>query len=94
MPNPNTNAQNASQFAKPALAAFLLATSFYILHGVAAQACQLFHNYAWVALEILRPALCVACQSIAAHFGESSDLTQHVLQVVAANWSVASWLAS
>jgi hypothetical protein len=94
MPNPNTTPRTATPFAKPILAAFLLTTSFYMLHGVTAQACQLFHSYAWVALEILRPAISLTCRFITAHIGPSSGPAHHVLQVVAANWSVASWLAS
>jgi hypothetical protein len=92
MPNPNTNFRKPSQFAKPALAAFLFATSFYMLHGVAAETCHLFHNFAWVAFEILRPALLAFCDSLSAHLSNGFSLPHRLVQVLAANSSVASWI--
>jgi hypothetical protein len=66
-----------------AIVGFALATLFGMLHGVAAEGCPLFHNVAWVALELLRPAISAAWQSAPEHLCEGSNLLQHLLQIVA-----------
>ncbi len=80
---PYTNTRNRNTVAKVAIVGFALATLFCMLQGVAAQECHLFHNVAWVALEVLRPAISAACQSAPAHLCEGSNLLQHLLQIVA-----------
>jgi len=83
---PNTHSRNRKPIVKVAIAGFLLATLFCMLRGVAAQECLLFHNVAWVALELVRPAVSAVCQSALAHFCERSTLLQHLLQIVACDW--------
>jgi hypothetical protein len=83
---PNTHSRNRKPIVKVAIAGFLLATLFCMLRGVAAQECFLFHNVAWVALEVVRPAVSAVCQSALAHFCERSSLLHHLLQIVASDW--------
>lgn len=83
---PHTLFRNRKPIAKAAIAGFVFATLFCTLHGVAAEGCHLFHNMAWVALEVLRPDISAAWQSVPAHLCEGSNLLQHLLQIVASNW--------
>jgi hypothetical protein len=83
---PNNHSRNRKPIVKVAIAGFLLATLFCMLRGVAAQECFLFHNVAWVALEVLRPAVSAGWQSAPAHLCERSALLQHLLQIVASDW--------
>jgi hypothetical protein len=90
---PNTHSRNRQPIVKVAIAGFLLATLFCMLRGVAAQECFLFHNLAWVALEVVRPAISAAWQSAPAHLCERSTLLQHLLQIVASNWPLLGVIA-
>ena len=90
---PNTHSRNRKPIVKVAIAGFLLATLFCVLRGVAAQECLLFHNLAWVALEVVRPAASAAWQSAPAHLCERSTLLQHLLQIVASNWPLLGVIA-
>jgi hypothetical protein len=83
---PNTHSRNQKPIVKVALAGFLLATLLCMLRGVAAQECFLFHSLAWVALEVVRPAVSAVWQSAPAHFCERSTLLHHLLEIVASNW--------
>ena len=83
---PNTHSRNQKPIVKAAIAGFLLATLFCMLRGLAAQECFLFHNLAWVALEVVRPAVSAVWQSAPAHLCHRSILLHHLLQIVASNW--------
>jgi len=63
-----------------AIAAFVLITLSYELHAMA-DGCRLFENAFWVALEVLRPVIRAAWQSMSAYFGDDSGILQHVVQV-------------
>jgi hypothetical protein len=80
---PYTNTRNRNSVAKAAIAGFALATLFSMLHGVTVQECQLFHNVAWVVLEVLRPLISAVWQSAPEHLCAGSNLLQHLLQIVA-----------
>ncbi len=80
---PYTYPRNRKPIVEVAIAGFVLATLFCMLHGVAAEGCPLFHNVAWVALELLRPAISAAWQSAPEHLCQGSNLLQHLLQIVA-----------
>ena len=54
---PYTYPRNRKPIVEVAIAGFVLATLFCMLYAVAAEGCPLFHNVAWVALELLRPAI-------------------------------------
>ena len=90
---PNTHSRNRQPIVKVAIAGFLLATLFCMLRGVAAQECFLFHNLAWVALEVVRPAISAAWQFAPAHLCERSTLLQHLLQIVASHWPLLGVIA-
>ena len=66
-----------------AMAGFVLANLFYMLHAVGARACHLFRNLAWMAFPVLRPAILAVWQSVPAHLCEGSSFLQHLLQIVA-----------
>ena len=83
---PNTHSRNQKPIVKAAIAGFVLATLFCTLRGVGAQECLLFHNLAWVALEVVRPAVSAFWQSAPAHLCERSTLLHHLLEIVASNW--------
>ena len=85
---PNTHSRNQKPIVKVAIVGFLLATSFCMLRGVAAQECFLFHNLAWVAFEVVRPAVSAVWQSAPAHLCERSTLLQHLLEIVASDWAL------
>ena len=82
----NTHSRNQKPIAKVAIAGLLVATLFCMLRGVAVQECFLFHNLAWVALEVVRPAVSAVWQSAPAHLCERSTLLHHLLEIVASNW--------
>jgi hypothetical protein len=63
------------------IAAFILATLSYALHGMAAQGCSLFENASWVALEVLRPVIRAAWESMSAYLCEDSVILQQVVQI-------------
>jgi hypothetical protein len=83
---PNTHSRNQKPIVKVAIAGFLLATLFCMLRGVAAQECFLFHNLAWVALEVVRPAVSAVWESALANLCERSTLLHHLLEIVASDW--------
>jgi hypothetical protein len=90
---PNTHSRNQKPIVKIAIVGFLLATLLCMLRGVAAQECFFFHNLAWVALEVVRPAVSAVWQSAPAHLCERSTLLHHLLQIVASNWPLL-WAAA
>ena len=83
MKAPYTSSRNRKPIAKVAIAGFVLAPLFCILHGVTAEGCHLFHNLAWVALEVLGPAISAARQSVPTHLCDASRFLQLLLQIVA-----------
>jgi len=82
----NTHSRNQKPIAKVAIAGLLVATLFCMLRGVAAQECFLFHSLAWVALEVVRPAVSAVWHSAPAHLCERSILLHHLLEIVASDW--------
>jgi hypothetical protein len=80
---PCIGTRNCNSVAKAAIAGFALATLFSMLDGVEVQECRLFHNMAWVALEVLRPAISAAWQSAPGHLCEGSNVLRHLLRIVA-----------
>jgi len=83
---PSTHSRNQKPIVKVAIVVFLLATLFCMLRGVTAQECFYFHNLAWVALEVARPAVSAVWQSAPAHLCERSTLLHHLLEIVTSNW--------
>jgi hypothetical protein len=65
-----------------AIVAFVLVTLSYEVHETAGQGC-LFEKTAWVALEVLRPLILAAWQSMPAYLCEGAGILQHVVQIVA-----------
>jgi hypothetical protein len=80
---PYAYSRNRKSIVNAAIAGSLLATWFWMLHGLAPQGCHFFHNVVWVAVEALRPVISAVWQSAQPHFCEGSSLLEHLLQVVA-----------
>lgn len=82
-------AQTQSLIRKPILravtAAFALTILSFMLHVIAEQECQLFHNLIWVALQLLHPATLAAKTLVSSHPCEASTLLHQLLQIVASN---------
>ena len=78
----NTYSRARKTLVEAAIAAFVLAALSYALDGMAAQGCGLFENASWVALEILRPVMRAAWQSMSAYLCEDSGIWQHVAGIV------------
>lgn len=70
---------------RAAAAAFALIILSYMLRVIAAQQCQLFHSFIWVALQLSRPAI-LAAKTSASNPCHASTLLQYLLQIVASNW--------
>jgi hypothetical protein len=83
MKRPYTYSRNQKPIVQGAIAGFVLATLFCMPHAVTAQGCHLFHSVAWLAFQLLRPAISAAWQTVPAHLCESSNFLQHFLQIVA-----------
>ena len=83
MQKQNTYRRKGRPVVEAAIVAFLLVTSSYEVHEMAAQGCSLFEKAAWVALEALRPLILAAWQSMPAYLCEGSGILQHVVQIVA-----------
>jgi len=66
-----------------AIAAFVLVALSYALHRMAAPGCGIFESASWVALEVLRPVVRAAWESMSAYLCEDSGIWQHVVQIVA-----------
>ena len=75
-----------------AIVGFVLATLFYNLDG-AAQRCSLLDTAAWVALEVLRPLILAAWQSVPSYLCEDSRFLQHWLQIGASIWPLLCVMA-
>jgi hypothetical protein len=80
---PYTNIRNRNPVAKLAIAGFALVTLVLTLHIAAIQECHLFHSVAWLAFQVLRPAILATSQSAPTHLCDASSLLQPLLQMVA-----------
>ena len=79
----NTNTWSRRQVLEAACVASALITLSYGLHGMAAQGCGLLGQASWIALEVLRPMVLAAWESMTGYVCQGSGLLQHVLQTVA-----------
>jgi len=79
----DTNSRAGRQAAEAAFVAFVLIALSYGIHGMAAEGCSLLQKTSWIALEVLRPVVLAAWQSISAHLCQGSWILQHVLHIVA-----------
>ena len=77
-----TDSQNCKPIIDVAIAGPVLATLSCKL-DVTAQGCSLLEKAVWVALEVLRPAILAAWQSVPECLCQDSRFLQHVLQIVA-----------
>ena len=68
-----------------ATAAFALITLSCMLHVIAEQECQLFHNVIWVSLQLLHPAILAAENFMPDHPCQASTLLHQLLQIVASH---------
>jgi len=84
--------RNSKPIVEVAIAGLMLATMFYNLDA-AAQRCSLLDKAAWVALEMFRPVILAAWQSVPACLCEDSRFLQHVLQIVASIWPLLCVMA-
>ena len=82
-------AQTRSFIRKPILqaaaASALVIVLSCMLHVIAEQECQLFHNVIWVSLQLLHPATLAAKTFVSSHPCQASTLLQQLLQIVASN---------
>ena len=88
-----TYSRNVKPIVGVAIAGFVLATEFCKLGGAAAQGCNLLDKTAWVALEVLRPVILAAWQSVPACLCGDSRFLQHLLQIVASIWPLLCVIA-
>ena len=56
---------------------------------VPVEGCRVFHNLAWSAFQILRPAILAVWQSVPTYICGDSTSLQHLLQIVASIWPLA-----
>ena len=66
-------------------AAFALIILSCMLHVIAEQECQLFHNVISVSLQLLHPVTLAARTFVSSHPCEASTLLHELLQIVASN---------
>ena len=78
-----TNSRAGRQAAEAAFAAFVLIALSYGIHGMAAEGCGLLEKTSWIALEVLRPMVLAAWESMMGYVCQGSGILQHVLQTVA-----------
>lgn len=79
----NTYSRARKTPVEAAVAAIVLVTLFYALHGMAAQGYCVFENASWVALEVLRPVIRAAWESMSAYLCEDSGTLRHLVQIAA-----------
>ena len=84
--------RNSKPIAEVAIVGFVLATLSCRL-DVMAQECSLFNRAAWVALEVLRPVILSAWQSVPACLCDDSRFLQYVLQIAASIWPLLCVIA-
>ena len=78
----NTYSRAPKPVVEAVIAAFVLVTLSYALHGMAARGCGIFESASWVALEVLRPVIRAAWESMSAYLCEDSGIWQHVEGIV------------
>jgi hypothetical protein len=78
----NTNTWSRRQVVEAACVALVVSTLFYGLQGMAPQGCGLLGQASWIALEVLRPMVLAAWESMSVYVCQGSGLLQHVLQTV------------
>ena len=88
---PNTTTTRSRNPIQLAVIGSILATVSCTLY-VMTQSCALLHAFGWAAFELARPVISAVLQTVSAHLCGAS-LSQHVLQMVAANWPLLSVLA-
>jgi hypothetical protein len=87
MTEPNKYSRNDNLIVEVAAVLFVLATLSYKLDG-AGQGCSLVDRTAWVALDVLRPAILACWRAISTYLCEDSTVLQHLLQMVASIWQL------
>jgi hypothetical protein len=87
-----TDSRNCKPIIDVAIAGPVLATLSYKL-DMTAQGCSLLGKAAWAALDVLRPLILAAWQSLPAFPCEDSSFLRHVLQIVASIWPLLCVLA-
>ena len=88
MTEPNKYCMNGNLIVEVAAVWFVLATLSYKLDGAAAHGCSLVDRAAWVALDVLRPAILAGWRAISTYLCEDSTVLQHLLQIVASIWQL------
>lgn len=78
----NTYARARKPVVEAVIAVFVLAILSYALHGLEARGCSVFANVSWFALEVLRPVMRAAWESMTAYLCENSGIWQHVEGIV------------
>ena len=87
------DSRNSKPIIDVAIAGPVLATLSHKI-DMTAQGCGLLGKGAWLALEVLRPAVIQAAwQSVPACLCEDLSFLQHVLQIVASIWPLLCVLA-
>ena len=76
-----------------AIIGFALATSFCKLDGATVQGGSLFYRAALVVLEVLRPVILSAWQSVPACLCDDLRFLQYVLQIAASIWPLLCVIA-
>ena len=84
--------RNSKPIVEVAIVGFVLVTLSCKLDATA-QGCSLFNKAAWVALEVLRPVILAAWQSVPACLYEDSRLLQYGLQIGASIWPLLCLIA-
>ena len=84
--------RNSKPIVEVAIVGFVLVTLSCKLDATA-QGCSLFNRAAWVALEVLRPVILAAWQSVPACLCGDSRFLQHLLQIVASIWPLLCVIA-
>jgi hypothetical protein len=77
-----TNSRARRQVVEAATVALVLVTLSYELHGMA-EGCSFLEKASWIALELLRPMILAAWQSISAYLCGDSGFVRHAPQIVA-----------
>jgi len=88
MTEPNKYSENGNLIVEVAAVWFVLATLSYKLDGAAAEGCSLVDRAAWVALDVLRPAILANWRAISTYLCEDSRVLQHLLQIVGSIWQL------
>jgi hypothetical protein len=88
MTEPNKYSMNGNLLVEVAAVLFVFATLSYKLDGAAAEGCSLAGRAAWVALDVLRPAIFAGWRAISTYLCEDSTVLQHLPRMVASIWQL------